>query len=613
MNAPNDTLRAPFPIELSNLRRLRVIGQGPYSTIFEVVDQQTFHKYALKEIDLRTITAKARQNVANEVRIHRRLSHANIVRLIDTFTSIDRQSILLELCERGNLFKLEKRQKLNAEQIQFVFCQVVNGLKHLHSTGVILRDLKPENVLLTNDYKVKLCDFGWAIEVVNSRKHCERAGTLAYMSPESLQAEPQSYASDMWSLGVLLYEMIVEEEPYKGDTFESLLKDIVARGTTVVKDELNCQVEDILRGLLDRHTETRMSMEALCQTDYVREGLSLTPKVFSFNYLDSSHQNVRLLPRDNKTSIREIQRPPKTIKRRAGSSSRTKEPTISEFKIPSTVLSELKPKKLTFNQINEPKTVTPKFTKTQKKLPNSKQITVFIDETPKTQIEFNTKPAFHFSFHGQNDGSSRTSILVSPALPEGSSSKASNASPSLQLEHGREQSQKRTSCCCQVKKLKKSTQPAFQKSIKVLKIDIGNKCLSKRKSSSFQGENQLSKLKVFDPVKDKVKTVGTLVNDPLRLAIRKAKGTRQKGVTDSRNQPELVPEILKFKPVEHLNKTSESELSCFYKSHRTNNRKELRPLALEIREGHSLKEPTLNSERAMKSGQSSKNVHMYDV
>lgn len=266
--------------KIPELKKLRVIGEGPYSIIFEAIDWQTYRKYALKEIDLRTVSQTGKRNVHNEIRIHRGLIHSNIVKLVESVITTDKVTLVLELCERGNLFRKMRKSVLNLQQRKYVFSQVVSGLKFLHSSSILWRDLKPENILLTHDHKIKLCDFGWAVDAFNADKGDEPAGTLLYMSPESLRGVRQEKSSDLWSLGVLLYEMAENKEPFKGTNFREMLDEIEDKKVIAFSANIDSEERVLVEQLLVTSAQKRPTLQQIEESNYFQSGILLTGKVF---------------------------------------------------------------------------------------------------------------------------------------------------------------------------------------------------------------------------------------------------------------------------------------------------------------------------------------------
>ena len=119
----------------------------------------------------------------------------------------------------GNLYhKLRKRGCFEEKTAYIYFIQTCSAINFLHNNSLIHRDLKPENLLLDTEDNVKLCDFGSYVElaVLNRRSFC---GTVEYMAPEILQELPYNSSVDIWSLGILLYELLHGYTPFKVNNF----------------------------------------------------------------------------------------------------------------------------------------------------------------------------------------------------------------------------------------------------------------------------------------------------------------------------------------------------------------------------------------------------------
>ncbi len=121
---------------------------------------------------------------------------------------------MLELFGERNLFEMVNKYVLKTKHIKKVFRQTVSALKYLHSVGILWRDLKPENILIESDFSIKICDFGWASKLSDLNWISKKAGTYAYMAPESLRGEAQTIKTDIWSLGIFLYELYHNQEPF---------------------------------------------------------------------------------------------------------------------------------------------------------------------------------------------------------------------------------------------------------------------------------------------------------------------------------------------------------------------------------------------------------------
>ena len=154
----------------------------------------------------------------NEIKIQKRLTHPHIIRLYEYFQDEQNIYLVMEYAENGSLFfYIRKKMKLNklTERESFVFFfQTCIGIDYLHKNSIIHRDLKPENLLLDKRGNIKLCDFGWSAKEQDVRNTF--CGTLDYMAPEMLEKGKYDHRVDIWSLGILLFELLHGVAPFKG-------------------------------------------------------------------------------------------------------------------------------------------------------------------------------------------------------------------------------------------------------------------------------------------------------------------------------------------------------------------------------------------------------------
>ena len=135
---------------------------------------------------------------------------------------------------KGELFEiLEDDQCLPEEEVRAVAKQLVRALHYLHSNRIIHRDMKPQNILIGARRVVKLCDFGFARAMSSATMVLTSGGTPLYMAPELVQEQPYNHTVDLWSLGVILYELFVGQPPFYTNSIYSLIQKIVTRPVTV--------------------------------------------------------------------------------------------------------------------------------------------------------------------------------------------------------------------------------------------------------------------------------------------------------------------------------------------------------------------------------------------
>lgn len=208
---------------LSDFNIISEIGYGAFSKVYKAFSRPMNNEVALKIFSMDLLGIEDQLLVLNEIEIHSGLKSPHIVSLFDYFSDNNAAVLVLELADRGNFFTLLKSQKLFASfEIVNIIRQVVEGLYFLHSKSVFFRDLKAENIVIGSNGEFKLCDFGWATKAENTRFRTAKAGTLVYMSPESLAGLLQDEKSDIWALGVLIYEIFFGVEPFKATSIPEL-------------------------------------------------------------------------------------------------------------------------------------------------------------------------------------------------------------------------------------------------------------------------------------------------------------------------------------------------------------------------------------------------------
>lgn len=206
---PNETVkRDKVEYQLDEFVLSATLGTGTFGRVRLVKYRVNDNFYALKILKKSEILRlKQFEHIKSEVKILSKLSHPFIVNLLGHFQDDGKLYLLLEYVQGGELFSyLRKQGNLPEDISKFYVAQLVLAFAHLHQMGIIYRDLKPENLLITNNGYLKVTDFGFAKEVKD--RTWTLCGTPEYLAPEIIQSKGHGKAVDWWAIGVLLFEML---------------------------------------------------------------------------------------------------------------------------------------------------------------------------------------------------------------------------------------------------------------------------------------------------------------------------------------------------------------------------------------------------------------------
>eukprot|EP01132_Coremiostelium_polycephalum_P000613 gene613-762_t len=281
------------------------IGSGAFAQVFRAYHKTKGTIFAIKIVDLYRLTeknSKLKENLNYEIKILKSVSHPNIVTLYDVIEPPPPQSdsfiyMVMECCEGGDFSKyIRKHKKLTEERALFFMRQLASGLRFLRMKDVIHRDLKPQNLLLSDSSDnpvLKIADFGFAKFIDVQSLSDTFCGSPLYMAPEILNRKNYTVKADLWSVGVILYEMLVGEPPFNCSTVIELLQLLETKVVTVPsnipvsKDCLN-----LLYSLLQTNEMKRISWEDF----FLHPWLGFTPTPSSSSSSSSAPSTTGNLP-----------------------------------------------------------------------------------------------------------------------------------------------------------------------------------------------------------------------------------------------------------------------------------------------------------------------------
>jgi serine/threonine-protein kinase len=288
---------------IDRYRLVREIGRGGMAVVYlaERADGQFDQQLALKLIKRGVDTDEVTRRFERERRILARIRHPNIARFIDGGTTRDgRPFFAMELVEGRRIDRYCSEEQLSVRERLLLFLAVARAVAHAHRNLVVHRDIKPSNILVDDDGQVKLLDFGIArlLQVDDTDPQLtrtrERLLTPAFASPEQIKGEPVTTASDVYQLGVLLYQLLTGRSPHgaSDESLDALARSIVEDEPTApasLRRELAGDLDNIVRMALRKEPERRYGSVALFAEDIERhlDGHPVAARPDTFAYRTS--------------------------------------------------------------------------------------------------------------------------------------------------------------------------------------------------------------------------------------------------------------------------------------------------------------------------------------
>ena len=226
----------------------KVIGSGGMAVVYRATDNRLKRSVAVKILrDELEADEEFRRRFQTEAQAVAMLSHPNIVSVYDVSHSEDVEYIVMELIEGVTLMQyMQKRGALGWKEALHFSVQIARALEHAHSKGIVHRDIKPQNVMILRDGTIKVADFGIAaLETRQEQRSDQTVGSVHYIAPEQARGEQPDTRSDIYSLGVVMYEMLTGRMPYDGETAEQIALKHIA-GVAEDPQKLNPEIPDEL-------------------------------------------------------------------------------------------------------------------------------------------------------------------------------------------------------------------------------------------------------------------------------------------------------------------------------------------------------------------------------
>ena len=242
----------------------RIIGKGAFGKVNiglhiltgRIVAIKSFNKEKFKD-------EKSRNKIMNEIELMKNLKHFSVVRILDIIETDKYILLVMENVLGGDLLTfIKKRNKLNEKTAKFIFKQLLQSLKYIHSKNIVHRDIKLDNILIDLNNNIKLCDFGVGKYLVNNNEILfDQCGTPAYIAPEVMAGEGYiGFPVDLWSSGVVLYSLLMGSIPFKAQNLNEL-QGLIMSGNFKQVNGISKNANDLLNKLLEINPKKRINVD----------------------------------------------------------------------------------------------------------------------------------------------------------------------------------------------------------------------------------------------------------------------------------------------------------------------------------------------------------------
>ena len=254
--------------KISDFILMKELGVGSYGRVILVQHKITQAKYAIKCIDKRNkVNIEEKPYFRREIEIMYRVHHPNVVKLFGHFEDNKYCYFIMEYIPGGNVYNLVPKNGIKTvptKTIVSIMKDVISAVYFLHhmSPPIIHRDIKPENVVLDQNMRAKLTDFGWSNYMQGDMKRTTVCGTPVYLAPEIINNRGHDEKVDIWCIGVLLFELLTGISPFQGNDVQTI-KYNINRLNIAWQRDMDRDAVDLIRRILKYNPEERISLEQM--------------------------------------------------------------------------------------------------------------------------------------------------------------------------------------------------------------------------------------------------------------------------------------------------------------------------------------------------------------
>ena len=274
---------------ISHYKIIEKLGGGGMGVVYKAEDTKLDRTVALKFLPPHMLADKeVEQRFISEAKAASSFDHPNICTIHDIGKTDDDQLFIAMACYEGETLKKKiEKGYLDLEEVIAIAVQIAEGLSKAHKKGIIHRDIKPANIFITNDGIIKILDFGLAKVSTQTQLTTmgTTMGTVSYMSPEQTKGDNVDHRTDIWSFGVVLYEMLTGKLPFKGDYEQAVTYSIINEDPdplTGLRTGVPMEMERVVNKALAKNSEERYQHadELLADLKKLQQELSISKKVY---------------------------------------------------------------------------------------------------------------------------------------------------------------------------------------------------------------------------------------------------------------------------------------------------------------------------------------------
>ena len=271
---------------------IKEIGSGAFGSVYKIQDKNDNKIYALKKIVLNKKDKEDLDSIKKEAYLLKSIDDENIIKYIDSFFYDDSFYIITEFCSNLDLKSFinehKKENKLiNEQTIWAIISNLCNGIKAIHNKNMIHRDLKPGNIFISDNYKIKIGDFGIS-KILNETNYAQTfAGTLLYMAPEMINGDKYTNKVDIWALGCIIYELCTLDYCFSDNNILKLINKINSGKHGIIDTKYyNDRLQNLIDLSLKKNYRERASIEDIIAISEKRKTLNEIKKSFSVLPID---------------------------------------------------------------------------------------------------------------------------------------------------------------------------------------------------------------------------------------------------------------------------------------------------------------------------------------